>query len=300
MARAGAAARFLPVALASRDAAAKVSAVVRLFSSLVVGLGTSAAAWLASDAHAAAGPAAADLSAFVAQFSSRDGISLVSIPAGSFRMGSPADDAAHSDDGRPQTEVVISRAFFLGATEVSQAQWSAVMGTNPSSNRGDSLPVEGVSWDDAMAFCRKLTERERAAGRLPEGWGFTLPTEAQWEYACRAGTTGPYAGDLDAMAWYHSNAENATHAVGTKQANAWGLHDMIGNVAEWCADWHQPKLAGGTVSDPTGPVSGEDRVYRGGTWLDSARFCRSVTRLRESPDHRDDVIGFRVAFTSLR
>ena len=138
-------------------------------------------------------------------------------------------------------------------------------GTNPSRFKGANLPVEQVSYDEALAFCRKVTEQERAAGRLPEGYEYTLPTEAQWEYACRAGTTGNYAGNLDAMAWYSGNSGSTTHAVGGKQANGWGLNDMHGNVWEWCLDWYG-NYAGGRVTDPRGASSGSNRVGRGGGW----------------------------------
>jgi formylglycine-generating enzyme required for sulfatase activity len=135
-------------------------------------------------------------------------LELVPIPAGEFTMGSPVSESGHSKDEGPQTRVIITRAFWLGKFEVTQGQWEALIGRNPSHfvDSGPGAPVENVSWTQAMEFCKKLTERERSAGRLPEGYEYTLPTEAQWEYACRAGTTGPYAGDLDAMAWYgHSD-----------------------------------------------------------------------------------------------
>ena len=168
------------------------------------------------------------------------------------------------------------------------------MGSNPSHFKGGQLPVENVSWGDAMEFCRKLTERERQAGRLPTGTIYTLPTEAQWEYACRAGTTGDYAGKVDAMAWYAKNSGAATHAVGTKQANAWGLHDMHGNVWEWCEDWYADKLPGGSVSDFKGAASGSLRVNRGGSWWNDAANCRSAFRIRFSPGNRYDDLGFRL------
>lgn len=238
------------------------------------------------------------VTAFAAQFAAGSGITLVPITPGEFMMGTASGG---SSDERPPTRVTISRPFFLAATEVTQAQWTAVMGgSNPSNFIGDTLPVENVSWDDAMAFCKKLTERERAAGRLPAGWRFTLPTEAQWEYACRAATTGDYAGDLDAMAWYDKNSGSKTHPVGMKQANAWGLSDMHGNVWEWCLDWYGSSYPGGSVTDPSGAASGSERVGRGGGWFYVADVCRSAFRIHASPAFRGYVLGFRLALVTLR
>ena len=143
--------------------------------------------------------------------------------------------------------------------------------------------------EDVVAAAR------RAAGRLPAGWTFTLPTEAQWEYACRAGTTGDYAGDLDAMAWYNMNSGSKTHEVGTKKANAWGLSDMHGNVLEWCADWYARYPSASSVTDPTGPSSGSLRVLRGGGWDDSAAIARPAIRRNNTPGYRYSILGFRLA-----
>jgi formylglycine-generating enzyme required for sulfatase activity len=175
------------------------------------------------------------------------------------------------------------------------------MGGNPSNfkNAGRDAPVEQISWDDAMQFCRKLTERERTAGRLPEGHEFTLPTEAQWEYACRAGTTGDYAGNLDGMAWYSQNSGNTTHPVGQKQANAWGLYDMHGNVWEWCRDWYGNYPSGG-VTNPTGPSSGLYRVIHGGSWAYDAERCRSASRYRFVVGTCESYLGFRLALAPSR
>ena len=221
---------------------------------------------------------------------------MVRIPPGSFVMGSPRGGG---DDQRPVTRVTLTTAFSLGKTQVTQRSWAAVMGSNPSGFKGESLPVENVSWDDAMEFCRKLTTLERSAGSLPKGYVYTLPTEAQWEYPCRAGTTGDYAGDLQAMAWFAENAGRTTHAVATKQANAWGLHDMHGNVWEWCADWYADKLPGGSVSDFKGAASGSLRVLRGGCWWIDAASCRSANRNWFSPGLRFDFLGFRLALSSV-
>jgi len=219
---------------------------------------------------------------------------LERIAAGSFSMGS----ATGKSDEKPVTQVTISRSYWLGKTEVTQGQWSAVMGSNPSYFKGENLPVE-VSWEEAMAYCRKLTERERNGGRLPEGYEYTLPTEAQWEYACRAGTTGDYAGSLDAMGWYSSNSGSKTRPVGQKEANAWGLSDMHGNVWEWCSDWYGD-YPGASVTDPTGPASGANPVGRGGSWFSTAAICRSARRSRLSPGYRLNNLGFRLALSAVR
>ena len=222
------------------------------------------------------------------------GLKLMPITAGSFSMGSPNGDS----DEKPVTRVTISRPYWLGATEVTQAEWAAVMGNNPSHFKGGNLPVEQVSYDDVLEFCRKLTERERAADRLPEGYEYTLPTEAQWEYACRAGTTGAYAGSLDAMGWYDANSGSKTHEVGGKQANGWGLYDMHGNVWEWCLD-RSGAYPGGSVTDPRGASSGSFRVIRGGSWYFVAGYCRSAYRGGGTPGGRNiSVLGVRLALSS--
>jgi len=206
---------------------------------------------------------------------------LVLIPAGKFMMG--------EEEG--QHEVTISKPFYMGVTEVTQAQYEAVMGTNPSRFKGATNPVDTVSWDDAAEFCKKLSEKTRQAVRLP--------TEAEWEYACRAGTTTRFSfGDKDGVlgdyAWYDGNSGGTTYPVGQKKPNAWGLYDMHGNVWEWCADWNgdYPK---GAVTDPQGPGAGEYRVLRGGAWLYSPDDCRSAYRSGNGPNSRDFNYGLRVA-----
>jgi formylglycine-generating enzyme required for sulfatase activity len=209
------------------------------------------------------------------------------IPAGEFQMGSENDS-----DEQPVHRVKISRDFEMGKCEVTQAQWQAVMGDNPSSFKGDNLPVEEVSWNDVQEFIRKLNQGDSK-------YQYRLPTEAEWEYACRAGTTGDYAGDLDAMAWYGSNSNNQTHPVGQKQANKWGLYDMHGNVWEWCQDWYDSNYYGQSPgADPTGPTAGSYRVYRGGGWLSTAASCRSAIRFSISPGDRRYVLGFRLLRTA--
>jgi formylglycine-generating enzyme required for sulfatase activity len=175
------------------------------------------------------------------------------------------------------------------------------MGTNPSSftAAGKDAPVERVSWRDAMDFCRKLTAREREAGRLPAGYAFTLPTEAQWEYACRAGTTGAYPGNPDAMAWTLGNSDGTTHPVATKQPNAWGFYDMMGNVLEWCYDWYDayPREP---ATDPRGPRHGYYRMARGGSWRMAAPVARSASRAGGSEGRLDYTMGFRVALSAVK
>jgi formylglycine-generating enzyme required for sulfatase activity len=223
-------------------------------------------------------------------------LQMVSIKAGTFRMGSENGNP----NEKPVTTVSLTKSYWLGKTEVTQAQWQALMGGNPSKFTGSNRPVENVSWDEAMVFCRKLTESERTAGRLPAGYGYQLPTEAQWEYACRAGTTDNYAGNLDALAWYDANSGGQTHPVAKKQPNAWGLYDMHGNVFEWCLDWYG-NYGGGNITDSTGPATGSERVIRGGSWFTDANPSRSAYRLYSSSDTSTHFVsfGFRVALSSV-
>jgi formylglycine-generating enzyme required for sulfatase activity len=220
------------------------------------------------------------------------------IPAGRFTMGSPSgEDNRDSDEVRH--EVALTRGFFLAETECTQGQWEAVMVSNPSNFKGGDRPVEQVSWEEAVEYCRKLTAQERAVGSLPEGWEWRLPTEAEWEYAARAGTTGARYGEMDAIAWYGGNSGNTTHAVKGKQANAWGLYDMMGNVWEWCSDW-SGAYPTGSVTDPTGPSSGSLRVVRGGSWVNVARSARSADRDRNDPGDRGSSLGFRPALSAVQ
>lgn len=234
-------------------------------------------------------------------------MTFVKIPAGTFTMGSPASEAGRSGDEGPQHQVAISKAFEMQTTEVTQSQWVAVMGSNPSffinpeNCPGEyttinnipmcpNNPVELVSWDDAQAFISKLNAKA-------DGFRFRLPTEGEWEYAARAGTTGAYAGDLDAMAWYDKNSGSTSHPVAKKQANAWGLFDMYGNVWEWTADWYG-RYSAAHVTDPVGPSSGSGRVGRGGSWAYAARAIRSADRIYGFPDDRNIHLGFRLVRTS--
>ncbi|MBC7367781.1 MAG: formylglycine-generating enzyme family protein [Undibacterium sp.] len=223
-----------------------------------------------------------------------------------FRLGSPALAMLWIAPGTflmssthgagDDTQVTLTRGYWLGRSEVTQAQWQEVMDYVPTPSRfkGSERPVENVAWATAMIFCAKLTERERVAGRLPAGYVYTLPTVAQWEYACRAGTTGIYAGDFMAMAWHDANSGGETHPVAGKQPNAWGLHDMHGNVAEWCADWYGG-YPGGRANDPTGVAMGQFRVQRGGGWDASGGSCRSGFRTWSPSNHGGHGIGLRVA-----
>lgn len=227
-------------------------------------------------------------------------LALVWIEPGSFVMGSPPEERRHKAEG-PQTQVTLSKGFWLGRTEVTQRQYESLMGINPSTFKavGPDAPVERVSWVDAVKFGEVLTERERAAGRLPEGYKYTLPTEAQWEYACRAGTSGDYAGDQTQMAWYDDNSGATTHPVALKQPNEWGLYDMSGNVLEWCFDWYD-SYPGGKVTDPRGPRHGHYRIARGGSWRAEMHVGRSPSRAGGSSGRLDYTIGFRIALCPVK
>jgi formylglycine-generating enzyme required for sulfatase activity len=214
-------------------------------------------------------------------------------PAGKFAMGSPTSEVGRSVDEN-QVDVTLSQGFWMAKTEVTQAQWQAVMGGNPSEFKGANRPVENVSWEDAQEF---LTKVNAIAGNS-DGGIMILPTEAQWEYAARAGETGSYSGGtLDEVAWYGDNSGNETHPVGTKKPNAWNLHDMHGNVREWCADFYESELERGV--DPRGAASGAYRVLRGGGWHSNAYFCRVAVRGNYYPTNSYDYIGFRVARSSI-
>ena len=227
------------------------------------------------------------------QLAANAGIKLVRLPAGSFTMGSPDGEAGRQADEGPPTRVTLTHDFYLGATAVTQGQYRAVTGSNPSEFKGDSFPVDSVSWEDAMAFCKKLTDRERAAGRLPPGWLFSLPTEAQWEYASRAGSTGANPDGLAAMVWHDQDNGKIAHPVGRNQPNAWGLYDLHGDIMEWCYDWYGP-YPGGEVTDPAGPTNGERAVLRGGG-LWAGPNCRSAFRDNHSTGFQDNYLGFRLA-----
>ena len=239
-------------------------------------------------------------------------LDLVQIPVGEYMMGSPdSDKGAGGDvnvkpqlDEHPQHRVRITKPFYLGKYPVTQEQWEAVMGSNPSLVKSPKNPVEQVSWEDCQKFLDKLN-----AKLGPGGGKFQLPTEAQWEYACRAGsTTKYYFGDdekkLGDYAWYLENSDGTEHPVGGKKPNAWGLYDMHGNVWEWCLDWYPDRsnyYKVSAVDDPPGPPGGSlavgaiDHVYRGGSWYDPAEYCRSAFRYYFIPYFHCPFVGFRVA-----
>jgi len=216
------------------------------------------------------------------------GMEFELIQPGEFQMGAPDGDK----DEQPVHTVRISKPFYLGKYEVTQAQWQAVMGNNPSAFTGDpTRPVENVSWEDVQEFIRRLNTKEG-------GTTYRLPTEAEWEYAARAGTTTAYSfgndkSQLSQYAWYADTSGSQTHPVGKLKPNAWGLYDMHGNVWEWVQDWYGPYPAGAAV-DPAGPSSGSHRVLRGGGWDNDAGTCRSASRYRWPPGSRYGHLGFRL------
>jgi len=208
-----------------------------------------------------------------------------------------------NDDEKPAHLVTITKPFYMGKYEVTQEQFKQVMGANPSSSKGPKLPVEQASWEDAKEFCKKASSVQQSSGLLqPQSGGLRhkvrLPTSAEWEYACRAGTTTSYnSGDKEAdlarAAWYWRNSGHCTHPVGQKEPNAWGLYDMHGNVWVWCVDWFGfcPKAA---LTDPQRPANGDEPVLRGGGWWDEATGCRSAGRIKCPPDYLRSYFGFRV------
>lgn len=271
------------------------------------------------------------------------------IPAGEFVMGSPNDEAGRKADESPQTTVTLTQGYWLGKTEITIGQWKAVTGINVHdkaikllndttlydfngkketirefmgfdkndpgkilSHETDETPMYFVSWYEAMAFCKKLTAQEHSAHRLPAGYEYTLPTEAQWEYACRAGTTGAiYAEPVDSVAWYGANSfKNYTgkglgnpsagpHDAGSKPANKWGMQDMLGNIWEWCYDWYGLYPAG-NITDPAGPVTGMYKVNRGGSFGSGIYAERSAARAQNPPNEDSAWRGFRIALCAVK
>jgi formylglycine-generating enzyme required for sulfatase activity len=221
-------------------------------------------------------------------------LETVSIPAGELLMGSPDSDKDAFKWEKPQHRVRITKPFYLGKYLVTQEQWKAVMGSNPSYFKRPKNPVETVSWDDCQQFLKRLNDKV-GSGK------FQLPTEAQWEYACRAGSKTRYcfgddASKLGEYAWYDENSGGETHPVGDKKPTAWGLYDMYGNIWEWCQDWYEDGYyAKSPMDDPTGAATGSYRVIRGGGWYIPARYCRSANRLSLVPGLRYRYLGFRVS-----
>jgi formylglycine-generating enzyme required for sulfatase activity len=210
----------------------------------------------------------------------------VKIPAGTFSMGS----ANGGDNEKPAHKVVITRDFEIGTYEVTQARWQALMGSNPSHFRGADLPVEQVSWNDVQSFIRAMN----AQG---DGYVYRLPTDAEWEYAARAGTTRDYggSGNLDEMGWYEHNSSGTTHPVGKKKPNGWGLYDMHGNVWEWVEDWYDKDYyRNSPTTDPRGPSTGTAGVCRGGAWSYPSDRSTSSSRAHPARSVRFDFIGFRL------
>ena len=235
------------------------------------------------------------------------GMELIEIPAGKFTMGSPAGESGRVEEREAQVSVTLTKPFGLGKTEVTQGQWKSVMGTEPWTGQKNvqadtDCPATYVEWDEAIEFCQKLTAIERKSGKLKADEEYRLPTEAQWEYACRAGTATTYSFGNDEStfgeyAWFNGNAFHAgepyAHKVGLKKPNPWGLYDMHGNVWKWCSDWYDAKVSGGT--DPFGPEEGSLRVLRGGSWWSRPVNCGSASRNGISPSDRGSDMGFRVA-----
>ena len=228
------------------------------------------------------------------------GVSIVMcwIPPGDFLMGSSIyEEGSYNDE--TQHPVKLTQGFWLAKTPITQAQWQAVMTSNPSDFKGKYLPVDCVTWDD---ICGNELEPSgflvKLNNLITTRWRFFLPSEAQWEYACRAGETEPFAADVDKMAWYVANSGEKTHPVAQKYPNAWGLHDMHGNVWEWCSDWFEYHNVN-AETDPAGPPTGRDRVLRGGSWGCSAGRCRAASRIGSPPDYSYFSNGFRIACTSV-
>ena len=226
-------------------------------------------------------------------------LKMIKVEPGSFMMGS--ENGGDSDE-KTVHRVTLTKPYYLGETEVTQAQWRAVMGNNPSLFQGDSRPVEKVSWNEAMAFCQKLNDE----GKAPRGWKFTLPTEAQWEFAARGGNKSKgyeYSGsnDIKEVAWYGGNYFGEKHHdVGTKAPNELGLYDMSGNVREWCLDGRR-RYSSGAVTDPQGTQSGSYRFVRGGSWRHGAYGCRVAYRDNYYPGgRRSDDFGFRLALVPVQ
>jgi formylglycine-generating enzyme required for sulfatase activity len=214
---------------------------------------------------------------------------MMRVDGGTFSMGATSEQKEPWDDEKPVHQVTLS-TYYIGETEVTQALWKAVMGSNPANFKGDNRPVENVSWNDCQTFIKKLNSLT--------GENFRLPTEAEWEFAARGGSKSrgyQYSGsnNLSAVAWYTDNSGGQTHEVKTKSPNELGIYDMSGNVWEWCQDWYG-KYSSNSATNPIGAASGSDRVIRGGSWLNYARYCRSAHRYSDPPDRQYNLLGLRL------
>lgn len=234
-----------------------------------------------------------DLGKILDTASNSIGMEFILIPPGTFRMGGDKKLEQAEDHETPRHLVKISIAFFMGKYEVTQSQWSKIMNNNPSEFKDGIRPVERVSWNDVQAFIQKLNTKEKTNK-------YRLPTEAEWEYAARAGSENSYsfgsdANKLDQYGWYRRNSAGETHPVGQLKPNAWGLFDMHGNVHEWCQDWFDRKYYSQSPSHaPLGPSSGLAKVLRGGDWGSEDWYCRCSSRSLSSPDRRSNRLGFRL------
>jgi formylglycine-generating enzyme required for sulfatase activity len=209
---------------------------------------------------------------------------FVQIAAGEFMMGSENGNV----DERPVHKVRISDGLEMSKYEVTQKLWQEMMGSNPSAFKGANLPVQKVTWHDVQAFIKKMNQNS-------DSYVYRLPTEAEWEYSCRAGSTGDFPQDIDSVAWFYGNSGGRPHPVGTKRPNAWALYDMHGNVWEWCQDWYsEAYYRKSPVLDPMGPESGSLRVVRRGSFLNSAGECRHALRTGITPDYISGDLGFRL------
>jgi formylglycine-generating enzyme required for sulfatase activity len=256
-----------------------------------------------------------------AEFTNVAGMKMIQLPGGSFVMGSPEGEPSRDLNEGPAGEVTLTGPFYMSATEVSEGQYSQIMGKSPAKwprkmRKPSAVPVDSITWDEATEFCRKLTQRD---GHRRAGWAYRLPTEAEWEYACRAGTTTPFwsgdkltdgkqaifnldeSGDLGEPDLSKPPIEkNLPYPVGSTEANPFGLFDMSGNVWEWCADYYVPDYANRAAENPKGPDTGDWRVLRGGSWREKAGRARSAARRGMSPTHHAEDVGFRVVFAPTK
>ena len=229
------------------------------------------------------------------------GLRLLRVKAGETKIGN--DDVA--DIVKPYLgvrKVKISKDFFIGETEVTQFAWSAIMKKNPSAFKGPKLPVEQVTWKEAVHFCVRLTDRERQAGRIPQGMVYRLPSEAEWEYATQAGSDdifffGSKPAPIKDYAWFNQNSESRTHPVGLKKGNPWGIKDVYGNVREWCLDGYSPRPKG-PLTDPLFGFSNPDKVNRGGSYDSCAECCKTFNRTNYGPGYQSSDLGLRIVLGS--